>query len=92
MSDIPAEYCGPLDLRAEIQRMDREREETRRFAAECAKLTTEAAKFDAALFPACLWVAGPIGFVIGLVGGISGLTAGIIAVLPALTRLTGCGV
>jgi hypothetical protein len=40
VSDIPADWRGQLDIRAEIARIDRER-------AETAKLTKEAQKFIA---------------------------------------------
>jgi hypothetical protein len=42
MSDIPT-----FDLQAEIARIDRDREETRKFAAEQHKLMREAEKFRA---------------------------------------------
>lgn len=53
MSDIPADWRGQLDLRAEIARIDRDRaesakltEETRKFIEESHKLAAEARKLD----------------------------------------------
>lgn len=53
MSDIPADWRGQIDLRAEIARIDRDRaeaaklqEEVRKFAAEQHKLMAEAQKLD----------------------------------------------
>jgi hypothetical protein len=44
MSDIPAHYRERLDLREQIARIDRMREESLKFTAEQHKLTAEAAK------------------------------------------------
>ena len=53
MSDIPADWRGQLDLRAEIARIDRERaetakltEEARKFVAEQGKLIAEGRKYE----------------------------------------------
>ena len=46
MSDIPTDWRDRLDLRAEIARIDRERAETQKFAAEQNKLSAEARKFN----------------------------------------------
>ena len=45
MSDIPDDWRGQLDLRAEIVRIDRERAEAQKFNAEREKLLEEATKF-----------------------------------------------
>jgi len=44
LSDIPTEYKIRLDLREQIARIDRMREETLKFTAEQHKLTAKAAK------------------------------------------------
>jgi hypothetical protein len=53
VSDIPADWRGQLDLRAEIARIDRERaetaklaEEARKFVAEHDKLIAEGRKYE----------------------------------------------
>jgi len=46
MSDIPADWRGQLDLRAEIARIDRERAETAKLTEEARKFIAEARKFD----------------------------------------------
>jgi hypothetical protein len=53
MSDIPADWRGQLDLRAEIARIDRDRaeseklrQETEKFVAEQRKLIAEGRKFE----------------------------------------------
>jgi hypothetical protein len=52
VSDIPADWRGQLDLRAEIARIDRDRaeseklrQETEKFVAEQRKLIAESSKF-----------------------------------------------
>jgi hypothetical protein len=45
MSDIPIDYRGRLDLADLVSRIERQQEETRKFAAEQHKLTAEAKKF-----------------------------------------------
>jgi hypothetical protein len=64
MSDIPADYRDRLDIREQIARIDRAREETLKFTAEQHKLTAEAAKLgpDRLLAP---WLA-----IVGLIGGV----------------------
>ena len=85
MSDIPTDWRGQLDLRAEIARIDRDRaeseklqEETRKFTAEQRKLIAEAGKLnrDRWLAP---WV-----LVSTLIGSISG--GAIVAVLGHFWR------
>jgi hypothetical protein len=44
MSDIPADYRDRLDLREQISRIDRQREETLKFTAEQHKLMAEQSK------------------------------------------------
>jgi len=46
MSDIPTDYKDRLDLREQINRIDRLREEALKFTAEQHKLTAEAAKLQ----------------------------------------------
>jgi hypothetical protein len=53
MSDIPADWRGQLDLRAELARIDHDRAETQKlmkesekFVAEQRKLMSESAKLD----------------------------------------------
>lgn len=46
MSDIPADYRDRLDIREQIGRIDRAREESQKFTAEQHKLTAEAAKLS----------------------------------------------
>ena len=46
MSDIPADYRAQLDLREQIARIDRQREETLKFTAEQHKLMAEERKFN----------------------------------------------
>jgi hypothetical protein len=64
MSDVPADYRDRLDIREQIARIDRAREETLKFTAEQHKLTAEAAKLgrDRLLAP---WLA-----IVGLIGGL----------------------
>lgn len=45
MSDIPAHYRERLDIQEQIERIDRLREEARKFATEQHKLAAEARKF-----------------------------------------------
>lgn len=44
-SDIPIDYRDRLDLADLVSRIERQQEETRKFAAEQHKLTAEAKKF-----------------------------------------------
>lgn len=44
MSDVPSDYRDRFDIREQIARIDRAREETLKFTAEQHKLTAEAAK------------------------------------------------
>lgn len=78
MSDIPTDYRDRLDIREQIARIDRAREETLKFTAEQHKLTAEAAKLgrDRLLAP---WLA-----IVGLIGGL-------IAIASALARWKGWG-
>ena len=46
MSDIPVDYQERLNLREQIARIDRQREETQKFVAEQHKLMAEGRKFD----------------------------------------------
>jgi hypothetical protein len=49
MSDIPADWRGQLDLRAELERIDRNRAEMQKLLAEVTKLNSEERKFDGEL-------------------------------------------
>jgi hypothetical protein len=44
MSDIPADWRGQLDLRAELARIDRDRAETRKLTEESEKFIAEQRK------------------------------------------------
>lgn len=46
MSELPEDYRDQLDLRGEIARIDRDRAEAVKFAAEQRKLVAEARKLD----------------------------------------------
>ena len=46
MSELPLDYRTQLDLRAEIARIDRDRAEAEKFAAEQRKLISESRKLD----------------------------------------------
>ncbi len=46
MSDIPSDYADRLNLREQIARIDRMREETLKFSIEQRKLAAEAAKLN----------------------------------------------
>ena len=66
MSDIPDDWRGQLDLRAEIVRIDRERAEAQKFNAEREKLLQEALKYRRERWLApVLAVATAIGGVLG---------------------------
>jgi hypothetical protein len=90
MSDIPADYQDRLNLREQIARIDRMREESQKYMAEQHKLNAEAEKFAAEQFKLMAeghklgrdrllapWLA------------IAGLVGGIITVIGALARLKG---
>jgi hypothetical protein len=76
MSDVPVDYRDRLDLREQIGRIDKMREETLKFTAEQHKLMAEAAKLgrDRLLAP---WLA-----IVGLIGGL-------IAIASAIARWKG---
>lgn len=46
MSDIPADWRGQIDLRAELGRIDRDRAETQKLLAEVTKLGAEGQKYN----------------------------------------------
>ena len=71
MSDIPADWRGQLDLRAELARIDRGRantrtsqEESEKFITERRKLIAEGQKLDRDRWPA------PPSLLIALMGGV----------------------
>jgi uncharacterized protein YydD (DUF2326 family) len=73
MSDIPADWRGQLDLRAELARIDRDRsetlklrEESEKFIAEQHKLLAEASKLNRDR-----WMA-PYVLAVSLIGAIGG--------------------
>jgi hypothetical protein len=77
MSDIPADWRGQLDLRAELARIDRDRAETtkltaesRKFIAEQNKLLSEGRKLERDRWLAPLVLLGSIsgGLIATLIG------------------------
>ena len=64
MSELPLDYRAQLDLRAEIARIDRDRAEAEKFAAEQRKLIAESRKLDRDR-----WLA-PLVLAASLLGGI----------------------
>jgi hypothetical protein len=74
MSELPLDYRTQLDLRAEIARIDRDRAEAEKFAAEQRKLISESRKLDRDR-----WLA-PLVLLASVLGGV------IVAILGHLWR------
>jgi hypothetical protein len=74
MSELPLDYRAQLDLRAEIARIDRDRAEAEKFAAEQRKLISESRKMDRDRWLAPLFLAA------SLLGGV------IVAILSHVWR------